>query len=199
MKNYNASITSSLFWLQESRKTAQLIQEGLSREEICGLSRKDNIYMAPSDDRKRKIANTTYDRISLLPKDIIDLLSVCDVDTAKLIVLLSVMLKDDLFHDFMTEVIKEKIILGINKVTRNDARIYLEEKKTVYESVQKISDSSFYKLGQTYIKFLVEAGLIENVQSGKVLKPYIDYNLTSLLHENGYKDFITIITGESFI
>lgn len=199
MKKYSASITSSLLWVQESRKTAQYIIDGLSRDELCQLSRIENIYMAPSDDRKRKIANTTYDRISLLPIEIIKLLSECDYDTAKLITLLSIMLKDDLFNDFMIEVFKEKVIIGLNEVTRNDVRIYLEGKREIYDDVKKISEASFYKLGQTYIKFLIEAGLINNPKEGKVQKPYIDYQLSNLLEQHGYKDYITIITGESYL
>lgn len=196
MKKYNASITSSLFWVQESRKTASYIKDGLSREELCELSRKENIYMAPSDDRKRKIANTTYDRIILLPPKLIAFLSDCDLESAKIIVLLSIMLKDDLFHDFMVEIYKEKMMLGDKKIVNNDVRIYIEEKRNMYEDAAKISDASVYKLGQTYIKFLIECGLVENAKTGKIKVPYIDYNLVNLLEESGYRDFISIITGE---
>ena len=196
MKKYNASITSSLFWVQESRKTASYIKDGLSREELCELSRKENIYMAPSDDRKRKIANTTYDRIILLPPKLIAFLSDCDLESAKIIVLLSIMLKDDLFHDFMVEIYKEKMMLGDKKIVNNDVRIYIEEKRNMYEAAAKIWDASVYKLGQTYIKFLIECGLVENAKTGKIKVPYIDYNLVNLLEESGYRDFISIITGE---
>lgn len=196
MKSYKASITSSLFWVQESRKTASYIKDGLSREELCELSRKENIYMAPSDDRKRKIANTTYDRIILLPPKLIAFLSDCDLESAKIIVLLSIMLKDDLFHDFMVEVYKEKMMLGDKKIINNDVRIYIEEKRNMYEDAAKISDASVYKLGQTFIKFLIECGLVENAKTGKIKVPYIDYNLVNLLEESGYRDFISIITGE---
>lgn len=196
MKKYNASITSSLFWVQESRKTAIYIKDGLSREELCELSRKENIYMAPSDDRKRKIANTTYDRIILLPPKLIAFLSDCDLESAKIIVLLSIMLKDDLFHDFMVEVYKEKMMLGDKKIINNDVRIYIEEKRNMYEDAAKISDASVYKLGQTFIKFLIECGLVENAKTGKIKVPYIDYKLVNLLEESGYRDFISIMTGE---
>ena len=165
MEKYNASITASLFWVQESRKTAIYIKDGLSREELCELSRKENIYMAPSDDRKRKIANTTYDRIILLPPKLIAFLSDCDLESAKIIVLLSIMLKDDLFHDFMVEVYKEKMMLGDKKIINNDVRIYIEEKRNMYEDAAKISDASVYKLGQTFIKFLIECGLVENAKT----------------------------------
>ena len=196
MKNYSAGITSSLLWLQESRITAKYMVEGVARVELCNISREENIFMAPSDDRKRKIANTTYDRLALLPKALVDELASCDVDTAKLIVLLSIMLKDDLFNDFMIEVFKEKVVLGLNKVNRNDVRLYLEQKKEIYESVQKISEASFYKLSQTFIKFLVEAGLVDSAKNGNIIKPYIDYRFMQLLEENGFKDYITIISGD---
>jgi hypothetical protein len=196
MKKYKASITSSLFWVQESRTTAQYICSGMSRSELCKLSREENIFMAPSDDRKRKIANTTYDRITKLPLELIQELSTCSIEEAKLITLLSIMLTDDLFHDFMIEVFKEKVVLGLNKVNRNDVIIYLENKKTLYESVKRISEPSFYKLGQTYIKFLIEAGLVDNPREGNILKPYIDYKFIQLLEMDGLKDYITIITGE---
>lgn len=196
MRNYNASITSSLLWVQESRITAKHIVDGFTRTDLCQLSRTENIFMAPSDDRKRKIANTTYDRISKLPQSIIEELSRCSIEDARLIVLLSIMLNDDLFNDFMIEVFKEKVVIGLNKINRNDVRIYLDNKRTLHESVKNIAEASFYKLSQTYIKYLIEAGLVDNAKDGNILKPYIDYKFLQLLEMNNLKDYITIITGE---
>lgn len=195
MKKYKATITSTLLWVQESRKTAMYVSEGLSRKELCDLSRNKNIYRAPSDDRKRRIANTTFDRVMLLPVELQQLLAVCDFDTAKLIVLLSVLLSDDLFHDFMFEVYKEKIILGSKIVNSNDVRIYLENKRLVHESVQKISFASLKKIEQTFIKFLLEAGLLNNKKECKIQYQYVDYKLENILQECGYNDFLFMITG----
>ena len=195
MKKYKATITSTLLWVQESRKTAMYVSEGLSRKELCDLSRNENIYRAPSDDRKRRIANTTFDRVMLLPVELQQLLAVCDFDTAKLIVLLSVLLSDDLFHDFMFEVYKEKIILGSKTVDSNDVRIYLENKRLVHESVQKISFASLKKIEQTFIKFLLEAGLLNNKKECKIQYQYVDYKLEDILQKCGYNDFLFIITG----
>lgn len=195
MANYSASITSSLFWLQESRTTARYISEGMSRKELCQLSRDENIFMAPSDDRKRKIANTTYDRISKLPEELIRELGFCDVAEARLIVLYSILLSDDLFHDFMIEIFKPKLIFGNTEMTANDVRIYLENKKATHESVQKISEASFYKLGQTYIKMLVEGGLINNAKEGKIIKPYIPYTLFKNLENCGGQEYLAILRG----
>jgi len=195
MKKYKATITSTLLWVQESRKTAEYILKGLSRKELCALSRSENIYRAPSDDRKRRIANTTFDRIMLLPIELQQLLGDCDFDTAKLIVLLSVLLSDDLFYDFMFEVYKEKIALGSKTVDSNDVRIYLENKRLLHESVQKISFASLKKIEQTFIKFLLEAELLNNKKECKIQYQYVDYKLEKVLQKYGYSDFLFMITG----
>ncbi len=194
-KNYKAAITSTLLWVQESRKTAEFIVQGLSRTELCALSRNENIYMAPSDDRKRRIANATYDRIMILPKELQQLLSTCDLDTAKQIVLLSVMLSDDLFHDFMVEVYKEKIILGEKTVVNNDVRIYLDNKRLTYESVQKISEVSLKKIAQTYVKFLLEAGLLNNKKECLIQYQYVDGTLEDILRKYNYDDYLFMLMG----
>ncbi|MCD7808715.1 MAG: DUF1819 family protein [Erysipelotrichaceae bacterium] len=194
-KNYKAAITSTLLWVQESRKTAEYIVQGLSRAELCALSRNDNIYMAPSDDRKRRIASVTYDRIMTLPKELQQLLSTCDLDTAKQIVLLSVMLNDDLFHDFMVEVYKEKIILGEKTLVNNDVRIYLDNKRLTYESVQKISEVSLKKIAQTYVKFLLEAGLLNNRKECIIQYQYVDATLEDILRKYSFNDYLFMLMG----
>ena len=85
MKEYNAKATSLLFWLQESRITAQYILKGTSKRDLVSLSKDENIYNAVSDDRKHKIANTTYNRVSSLPEDLIGELATCNVDEAEII------------------------------------------------------------------------------------------------------------------
>ena len=65
----------------------------------------------------------------------------------------------------MVEVYKEKMMLGDKKIINNDVRIYIEEKRNMYEDAAKISDASVYKLGQTFIKFLIECGLVENAKT----------------------------------
>ena len=41
---YSAGLTSKLFWLQESRKTAGYILEGLSKADIRKIAWEENIY-----------------------------------------------------------------------------------------------------------------------------------------------------------
>ena len=196
MPDYNAAITSQLFWVQEARTTAKLLNEGKTNQEVLELSLNENIYMAPSFDRKRTICNVTIRRMSALTPDLIELMANTDISTARLINLLSILLTNDLFKDFMVEVFKSKKILGEKTVTINDVRKYLEAKAAVYEDVNNISEPSQKKICSTYIKMLAEAGLVENTKTGTIVQPYIDYQLQSLLELHGYRDYMFIITGE---
>ena len=47
-----------------------------------------------------------------------------DLATQKLITLISIMMTDRLFFDFIYEVISEKIIIGSNEVSESDIRIF---------------------------------------------------------------------------
>ena len=196
MPDYNAAITSELFWVQEARTTARLLVEGKTIDDILKLSYKENIYVAPSRDRKRKIANTTYKRLKTLPEDMINLMAFCDVDVARLINLLTIMQSNDLFNDFMIEVFKDRKILGIKQIGSNDVKKFLDAKREAYEEVQKFSEASYKKIQSTFIKLLVEAGLVESSKTGTIVQPYIDYQLRKLLDLHNYRDYIFIITGE---
>ena len=196
MPHYGAAITSELFWVQEARTVARLKVEGKTNEEVLKLSLEDNIFAAPSYDRKRKIANTVSHRLDTLPEDLIKLMATCDIDVARLINLLAIMQSNDLFNDFMIEVFKNKKILGVKEVNSNDVKKYLDEKREAYEEVQKFSEVSYKKIQGAFIKMLVEAGLVENWKTGIIIQPYIDYQLKELLEMHNYRDYIFIITGE---
>ena len=46
---YSAGLTSKLFWLQESRKTAGYILEGLSKTDIRKIVWEENIYQVKAE------------------------------------------------------------------------------------------------------------------------------------------------------
>ncbi|EJW94649.1 inner membrane protein, partial [gut metagenome] len=56
---YSAGLTSKLFWLQESRKTAAYILEGLSKADIRKLAWKENIYQVKAEYRAYEVLNGT--------------------------------------------------------------------------------------------------------------------------------------------
>ena len=48
---YSAGLTSKLFWLQESRKTAGYILDGYSKADIRKIAWEENIYQVKAEYR----------------------------------------------------------------------------------------------------------------------------------------------------
>ena len=70
MMEYSAGLTSQLFWLQEARKTASLMEEGKEKVNIREIVWTENIYQVRAEYRAIEVLNNTWRRISLLPKNV---------------------------------------------------------------------------------------------------------------------------------
>ena len=64
----------------------------------------------------------------------------------------------------------------------------------------KWSDKAVAKLKQTYQKYMLEAGIIENIEGNmaekKICRPYIEQNLRDELLSNGLDKYLYSLTGE---
>ena len=114
---YSAGMVSCLFWLSETRKTAELLIDGKDKNEIKELVVKENIYQVRAADRAIRIFGVAVKRIESLPENLINHIAKGDIGTAKLFVLLSILKTDLLFFEFVHEVYRQAIILGENKIT----------------------------------------------------------------------------------
>ncbi len=190
--------TSRLFWLSETRKTAELLLNGLSKTEIKELAIKENIYQIRADDRMRRIASVTLNRLESLPETLVQQLVSGHIGTAKLLVLISIMKTDRLFFEFVYEVHRQAIILGENIITDRAVNAFFDSKIAQSEVVAKWTESAIKKLKQTYIKILDEAGMLSSVKGErKIITPVVDYKTRQLLIENHLVVYLNALTGEA--
>lgn len=124
MAEYSAGLTSQLFWLQESRKTASLLREGKSKADIKEIVWTDNIYQVKAEYRAIEILNHTYRRMNLLPETIVSHFASCDIGTARIINLVAVMIDSRIFFEFMHDVYAEKVRLGEKEITDRDLNVF---------------------------------------------------------------------------
>lgn len=190
--------TSRLFWLSETRKTAELLLNGLSKTEIKELAIKENIYQIRADDRMRRIASVTLNRLESLPETLVQQLVSGHIGTAKLLVLISIMKTDRLFFEFVYEVHRQAIILGENIITDRAVNAFFDSKIAQSEVVAKWTESAIKKLKQTYIKILDEAGMLSSVKGErKIITPVVDYKTRQLLIENHLVVYLNALTGDA--
>ena len=94
-------MVSSSFWFLESRKVAELMLEGFSKDEIMSIALEDNIFQVETEKRTKEITNGVYRRLKLFPEEVLEYFTRADVNSAKVFVLISVLKVDRLFFEFM--------------------------------------------------------------------------------------------------
>ena len=196
IEKYSASATNHLFWFLEFKKYVNLLNEGKTNDDIKQLSINENIFSASTKARAEKIYNIVPKRINSLDKSFYDVFLNGDLATQKLFTLISIMMTDRLFFDFIYEVIREKMIIGSNEISEVDIRVFFKNKQSQDERVAKWTDYTFKKLGSCYKTMLYEAGVIEKSKDKrKIYKPILEQSLKTCLENNNMGFIIKALTG----
>lgn len=194
---YSAGMVSCLFWLSETRKTAQLLVDGVAKDEIKELAVKENIYQVRATERSRNIFNAIFKRLESLPDILVRQIAKGDIGTAKVLVLISIMKSDLLFFEFVHQIHRQAILLGEHKITDRAIQTFFEVKKAQSEVVSGWTESTLTRLKQCYTKLLFEAGILNSPKGERQISiPPVDYKLRNLLEDNNLKTYLNAITGE---
>ena len=189
-KRYSASAVKVSFWFAEFRKVMQMLDRGYSMSEIRELNLRENIFSASTPLRAKQIFQTVSGRVLAL------FLS-SDLATQKLIALVAAMAYDELFFDFVYEVVREKMIMGNDQLTDSDIRVFFKEKQEQDESVARWTDATFVRLAKCYKTMLYEAGIInKDVGARIIIPPIVDPQLQGWLEDHGMTRYANALTGE---
>ena len=193
---YSAGLTSKLFWLQESRKTAAYILEGYSKADMKNIAWEENIYQVQAEYRAYEVLNGTYRRVFALPEAVLRAFTSCDVQTAKILNLIAILMDSRLFFEFFYEVYAEKIRLGEKEITDRDLSAFFSDKAMQSTVVAGWTDTAVRKLKQCFTRMMFEAGILENSAKPRTIRPiHIDYRTEELLTANGLGEYLKAVKG----
>ena len=193
---YSAGAVKLSFWFAEFRKVIELLNSGKSLAESKQMNITENIFGAPTQARAIQIFNTVSTRVQGLDSSFYALFEKSDVSNQKLIALIAVMQTDSLFLDFMYEVYREKLILGMNELKDSDLGIFFKNKQLQSEKVAKWTDYTLKRLGACYKTMLMEAGLIDqSTGTRNIIKPILDKTLEECLKVNEMEIILRALTG----
>lgn len=192
---YSAGMVCQLFVFVETRKTAELIVSGMSKDEIRSKILKENLYQLKNEERRRRTFNYVWKRLESLPEGAVELLVHVDNANAKLLTLVGVMLTDKLFFEFVYEIYRGKIILGEKNIEDRDLNVFFSDKAAQNESIAAWTESSVKKLKQCYVKYLTEAGLLTSTKTREISHAFLNYKIEELLQKNGMEAYIHAIKG----
>lgn len=193
---YSAGMVSQVFAFVETRKTADLYNKGLSKDEAWEKIAAENLYQLKNPTRLRRTFNYISNRLESLPDEVVHQLPVLDTDSAKILVLISIMKTDLLFFEFVYEVYRGKVILGEKNIENRDINGFFDDKASQSEIVSSWSEAGIKKLKNCYIRNLVDAGLLEDNKSKRIKPALINYRVEELLVKNGMEAFVKAVKGE---
>ena len=188
---YKTSIKGTSFWYNESIKTVKLMLKGLSKTEINTLTSNDNTYQVATRTRSKTISNTTYNRMSIYDNKLLEMFINADVTTSKIMVMISIIITDRLFYEYMYDVYREHRLLGDKQLTRLEMDKFMEQKKIESEKISKWSTEVIKRLERAYFTFMRESGLL--TEDNLINDIYIDYEVQRELEKEGFKEILDII------
>lgn len=195
-KEYTAGTVKLLFWFLEYKKFVKLLSEGESYETIKQKSEEENIFGASTPARAKQIYTTVSKRVQALQQEFQEIFLRSDIATQKLINLCSLLETDKLFFEFVYEVYREKLILGIPEIADSDIRIFFSRKQEQDKTVAGWKDYTFKRLGNCYTQFLYEAGLLDSSKGTKnIVKPLLDIDLENGLRKYEKEHILRALTG----
>ena len=195
---YKSTIKSRPYLYKETKKTATLIKQRLTLDDIKKKSIEDNIFQLESETRKREVASIVSARLKDLDEFVIDKISEGNVETSKILVLYAIIKTDRLFFEFMNEVYKEKLLLRDLFLRDKDFNTFFQSKREQSEKIASWSEYTFKKLKQVYIRILFEGGLIENQKGDKKIRiPILENEVKEYLYKIGDKIYINAVIGDN--
>ena len=182
---YTSSIKDMPLMFPDMKRTAMLLCEGKTGDEIVGLSMERNIYQLDKPKRRRDVPLRMIKRLSAVKQTIVDVIADGSEPDAKLIAFLALMKADRLLFEYMVEVYADKLHAGYDEITDMDFLDFIERKAQNNETVAKWSASSLASVRGKIKSSLCDAGLAKR-KGGSLLiqKPIMDDKLRKLFDES---------------
>ena len=193
---YSAGLMSQSFWFTELKKVIKLIFTGKTDDEIKSICIEENLFGAAKEYRARRMCGYILNRAKRLDPAMINLFLDSDLSTQKIINLITILKGDRLFFEFMFEVYREKVILGIPTIEDTDLRVFFSNKESQNEEVNAWKETTKKHLRSNYINYLTDASLITVINKEKTITPPIlDIALERYLEATGDDAIVKAITG----
>lgn len=195
---YSASLMSQSFWFVEFRNLVKLAASGIPIDEIKKKCLEENLVGALTENRIKRATGYLINRLKQMDEKMIKIFCDADVATQKIINLVIMLRMDRLFFEFMYEVYRDKVILGIPELSSSDVNVFFSKKEIQSEEVAGWKDTTRRKLGVCYLNYLADANLLTVIDKKKMITPpVLDIVLERYLQASGDEAISKAITGDN--
>lgn len=166
---YSGVLTREQFLFYETRTTARLMSEGLSREEVMERIIRENLFQYPTEKSLKGMARACIQRLEAMQDmRLVEAIAELPSEDARQICLYAMMRQYRLMEDFMLNVIGEKYRLLDSSFGKRDMNLFFQHLQEQDEWVATWSDKTIEKLKQVLRRILVDNGYLDSTNSTRL-------------------------------
>lgn len=190
---YSTALTGAGFMLFEFKQLVQLKEEGLTdgeiREEVLGK----NLFQHSKRTSLNRSLPYLLKRVNILDQKLREMVLEDPVDVVKIINFYTILKTDQLFFEFMEEVIYKKLTYEQLFFERRELNLFFSEKMEQDEFLDRLAESTIQRLKQAYVKILEEVGLLVDRKTGELSRLYVEEELKNHLQSIGDGKYIQLL------
>ena len=174
-QKYTSNIKSLPFLFLEMKRTAILMCEGKSKEEIIRLSIEQNIYQLDKEKRRREVPSKMLARLSTINESLVRQIAKGPDNESKIVAFFAMMKLDRLLFEYMYEVYADKFSIGHTEITDRDYEEFIDRKIQNSEIIAGWKTDNLIQIRSAIKNTLVSAGLAKkNGSNLEILPPLVD-------------------------
>ncbi len=195
-QKYSSGLVAESFWFIEFKDYLKLKRDNLTDDEIKYKIIQNNLFGAPNENRARRVYGYIKRRADSLDENAIELFFNSDLSTQRLFNLVCILRNSRIFFEFINEVYREKVILGIETLETSDIRIFFNNKMIQSEEISEWKEPTKKRIQGSFITILTESKLLIKRGNNKHINPpIVDILFEKYLEANGETDIIKAMTG----
>lgn len=172
-KTYRLSLTGVQFALNETL----LIANEFFKHKNWDKSKKEVIenYLLGSDNRRSNVRKFREIKIRLqnLTQQELNILIEGTTEDQKAMAYLAICKTYPILHQYVVEVIRQKILRFDYMLFKSDYSLYYQDKAEVYEKLQTLKESTQIKIKRVIHKILFDANILVEGNEGHIIAPPI--------------------------
>ena len=191
---YTSTIRDFPLMYLEMKRTAILLCEGKTADEILKLSIEENIYQLDKEKRRRSMPLKMTKRLATLKMPLIKALAGDMTDEGKLIAFLALMKSERFVFEYILDVYADKA--ENDEITDLDFMQFADRLAANSETVAKWKTETLKELNTRIKRILCDAGLAKRTKTGvTVQKPIVDGEFYNLLDDDDWR-YAKAVLGE---
>ena len=177
---YTSSIKDMPLMFLEMKKTAILLCEGKTDQEILSMSIEENIYQLDKEKRRRDTSLKMLKRLSTLRMPLIKKIVDGTTDEGKLIAFIALMKSDRLVHEYMLDVYADKA--DEDEINDSEFMQFIDRLAANSETAANWKSDTLKNINTKLKNILCDTGLAKRTKTAlTVIKPYVDSEFLSIL------------------